>query len=106
MLNKEEIKEIIPQREPFLMIDEVDSASNNKVFVEFLALLRKYYLNRDETPIFHSVILAGVYDIKNIKDIHKKCGTEPINKLEFISSYKKIFYYPNLYIFWYNKIKR
>lgn len=33
------------------------------------------------------------YDIKNIKDIHKKCGTEPINKLEFISSYKKIFYY-------------
>lgn len=33
------------------------------------------------------------YDIKNIKDIHKKCGTEPINKLEFISSYKKIFYH-------------
>ncbi len=50
-----------------LMIDEVDSASNNQVFVEFLALLRKYYLNRDETPIFHSVILAGVYDIKNLK---------------------------------------
>ena len=25
MLNKEEIKEIIPQREPFLMIDEVES---------------------------------------------------------------------------------
>ena len=49
------------------MIDEVDSASNNQVFVEFLALLRKYYLNRDETPIFHSVILAGVYDIKNLK---------------------------------------
>jgi len=24
MLNKEEIKEIIPQREPFLMIDEVE----------------------------------------------------------------------------------
>lgn len=50
-----------------LMIDEVDSASNNQVFVEFLALLRKYYLNRDDTPIFHSVILAGVYDIKNLK---------------------------------------
>ena len=33
-----------------LMIDEVDSASNNQVFVEFLALLRKYYLNRDDTP--------------------------------------------------------
>lgn len=24
MLNKEEIKQIIPQREPFLMIDEVE----------------------------------------------------------------------------------
>ncbi|MDE7273079.1 MAG: ATP-binding protein [Lachnospiraceae bacterium] len=50
-----------------LMIDEVDSAGNNQVFIDFLALLRKYYLNRDETPIFHSVILAGVYDIKNLK---------------------------------------
>lgn len=50
-----------------LMIDEVDSASNNQVFIEFLALLRKYYLSREETPTFHSVILAGVYDIKNLK---------------------------------------
>ncbi len=25
MLNKEEIKQIIPQREPFLMIDEVET---------------------------------------------------------------------------------
>lgn len=50
-----------------LMIDEVDSASNNQVFLDFLALLRKYYLNRDEMPTFHSVILVGVYDIKNLK---------------------------------------
>lgn len=50
-----------------LMIDEVDSASNNQVFVEFLALLRGYYLKRDKMPIFHSVILAGVYSIKNLK---------------------------------------
>lgn len=50
-----------------LMIDEVDSASNNQVFIDFLAQLRAYYLNRDEIPIFHSVILAGVYDIKNLK---------------------------------------
>ena len=50
-----------------LMIDEVDSASNNQVFIDFLAQLRSYYLNRDKTPIFHSVILAGVYDIKNLK---------------------------------------
>lgn len=50
-----------------LMIDEVDSASNNQVFVDFLAQLRGYYLNREETPIFHSVILAGVYSVKNLR---------------------------------------
>ena len=50
-----------------LMIDEVDSASNNQVFIDFLAQLRGYYLKRDTMPIFHSVILAGVYNIKNLK---------------------------------------
>lgn len=50
-----------------LIIDEIDSASNNQVFIDFLAQLRGYYLRRDKTPIFHSVILAGVYDIKNLK---------------------------------------
>ncbi len=50
-----------------LMIDEVDSAGNNQVFIDFLAQLRGYYLARDEMPIFHSVILAGVYSIKNLK---------------------------------------
>lgn len=50
-----------------LMIDEVDSASNNQVFIDFLAQLRMYYLNREDMPTFHSVILAGVYDIKNLK---------------------------------------
>ena len=50
-----------------LMIDEVDSASNNQVFLDFLALLRGYYINREELAAFQSVILAGVYDVKNIK---------------------------------------
>ena len=52
-----------------LMIDEVDSASDNQVFLDFLAQLRNYYLERDTlgTKTFHSVILAGVYDIKNLK---------------------------------------
>lgn len=50
-----------------LMIDEVDSASNNQVFLDFLAQLRAGYIDRDETPAFQSVILAGVYDIKNLK---------------------------------------
>ncbi len=50
-----------------MIIDEVDSASNNQVFIDFLAQLRGYYFDRENSPIFHSVILAGVYDIKNLK---------------------------------------
>lgn len=50
-----------------LVIDEEDSASNNQVFLDFLSQLRGYYIDRDVTPAFQSVILAGVYDIKNIK---------------------------------------
>ena len=50
-----------------MIIDEVDSASNNQVFLDFLSQLRGYYIDRDVTPTFQSVILAGVYDIKNIK---------------------------------------
>lgn len=50
-----------------LIIDEVDSATNNQVFLDFLAQLRGYFLTREKTPTFQSVILAGVYDVKNIK---------------------------------------
>lgn len=50
-----------------LLIDEVDNASNNQVFISFLSMLRGYYLDRKNKDIFHSVILAGVYDIKNLK---------------------------------------
>ena len=67
-----------------LMIDEVNKVSNNRVFLSFLSILRKKFLarrnRRDET--FHSVILAGVYDIKNIKmkmineGLHSPTGME------------------------------
>ncbi len=50
-----------------LMIDEVDSASNYQVFLDFLSLLRADYLDRNNTAVIQSVILAGVYDIKYIK---------------------------------------
>ena len=52
-----------------LMIDEVDKTSNNRVFLNFLDILRTKFLRRKEGLdfTFHSVILAGVYDIKNIK---------------------------------------
>lgn len=55
------------ERPVVLMVDEVDSASNNQVFLDFLAQLRVRYLERKVTSTFHSVILAGVYDIKNLK---------------------------------------
>ena len=50
-----------------LMIDEVDSATNNQVFLDFLAQLRAYYIDRDVVSTFRSVILAGVHDVKNLK---------------------------------------
>ena len=50
-----------------LIIDEVDQASNYDSFIRMLGLLRKKFLIRDQMPTFQSVILAGVYDIKNLK---------------------------------------
>lgn len=50
-----------------LMIDEVDQASNHKIFIDFLGMLRSKFLKRNTRPTFQSVILAGVYDIKNLK---------------------------------------
>lgn len=41
-----------------LIIDEVDTAANNQVFLDFLSQLRAYYLRRRRTPTFQSVILA------------------------------------------------
>ena len=54
-------------RKIVLIIDEVDQASNNQVFLDFLSQLRGYYLKRNKRPAFHSVILAGVHDIRNIR---------------------------------------
>ena len=50
-----------------LFIDEVDQAGNYPQFIQFLGLLREMYLSRDEIPSFQSIILAGVYDIRNLK---------------------------------------
>ena len=45
----------------------VDNASNYESFIELLRMLRSKYLKRVQLPTFQSVILAGVYDIKNLK---------------------------------------
>lgn len=50
-----------------LIIDEVDKAGNYPAFVHLLSILRDLYLQRDRRPTFLSVILAGVYDVKNLK---------------------------------------
>ena len=59
-----------------LIIDETDVASNYQVFLDFLGILRDKYqlraLGQDFT--FHSVILAGVYDLKKLN-----CGGSPWN---------------------------
>ncbi|MBQ9032824.1 MAG: hypothetical protein IJ106_15460 [Parasporobacterium sp.] len=39
------------------MIDEIDSATNNQVFIDFLAKLRGYYNNRNKYATFQSVIV-------------------------------------------------
>ncbi|MDE7312079.1 MAG: AAA-like domain-containing protein [Eubacterium sp.] len=51
-----------------LLIDEVDNAVEHQVFLDFLSQLRGYYLIREKKPTFHSVVLAGVCDIKNLKN--------------------------------------
>jgi hypothetical protein len=51
-----------------LMIDECDKASNNYMFLRFIGMLRDKYISRlDGGLTFQSVILAGVYDIRNLK---------------------------------------
>lgn len=50
-----------------LMLDEVDNASNNQIFIDFLSQLRAQYINRFQQAAFQSVILASVYDIKNLQ---------------------------------------
>ena len=71
---KENPKQII------LIIDEVDTATNNQVFLDFLGKLRSNYLKRERNTkykTFQSVILAGVTDVKHLRskirpdDAHK-----------------------------------
>lgn len=56
-------------KEIILMIDEVDKSSDNQLFLSFLSILREKYQKQlaGKDTTFKSVILAGVYDIKNLK---------------------------------------
>ncbi|MBR1709141.1 MAG: AAA family ATPase [Clostridia bacterium] len=58
------------QKPIVLIIDEVDTATNNQVFLDFLAQLRSNYLKRQRNPkykTFQSIILAGVTDVTQLK---------------------------------------
>ena len=64
-----------------LIIDEVDSASNNQVFLDFLAILRSLFLKSrriSSVNTFYSVILAGVTDVRNLK---KKISDDELLKV-------------------------
>lgn len=68
-------------REIVLIIDEVDSATNNQVFLDFLAQLREGFMRRNSAniPTFKSVILAGVTDVKHIKSKIRDEGQHKVN---------------------------
>jgi hypothetical protein len=57
------------QKKIVLLIDEVDASSNYEPFLKFLAVLRNKYMERfrRNSETFHSVILAGVHDVKALK---------------------------------------
>jgi hypothetical protein len=63
-----------------LIIDETDKTSNNLVFLRFIGMLRDKYLEREspKKATFQSVILAGVYDIKNLKLKMIQAGTHEL----------------------------
>lgn len=62
-LVKKETRKIV------LLIDEVDASSNYEPFLSFLGMLRTKYLARmkPQHATFHSIVLAGVHDIKSLK---------------------------------------
>ncbi len=59
----------LTDRKVVLLIDEVDRAADNQIFLSFLGILRELYLRRaaGRGDTFQSVVLAGVHDIRNLK---------------------------------------
>jgi len=63
------VRTMLPGKSLVLIIDEVDRSSDNQLFLNFIGMLRKKYLQRNagKDHTFHSVILAGVHDVKTLK---------------------------------------
>lgn len=64
-----------------LIIDEVDASSNYDSFLNFLGMLRTKYLARHKAQhlTFHSIVLAGVHDIKTLKQKIRTVGDTEYN---------------------------
>lgn len=64
-----------------LIIDEVDASSHYDSFLNFLGMLRTKYLSRHKAQhlTFHSIVLAGVHDIKTLKYKIRSTGKEEYN---------------------------
>lgn len=69
------------EKKVVIMIDEIDKSSNHQLFLSFLGILRDKYLNAHKAldSTFHSVILAGVHDIKSLKSKIKSKSTGKLN---------------------------
>jgi len=74
------LNDVCKDKKVVLIIDETDKTSNNFVFLRFIGMLRDKYLERDNgaSATFQSVILAGVYDIKNLKAKMILAGTHQL----------------------------
>lgn len=62
-----------------LLVDEVDQASDYEPFLKLLGALRDMYLHRADDATFQSVILAGVYDVKNLNLRVRREGAHQFN---------------------------
>jgi len=73
------LDKVCSEKKLVLIIDETDKTSNNLVFLRFVGMLRDKYLLREKSgATFQSVILCGVYDIKNLKLKMIQAGTHQL----------------------------